>query len=351
MINFYLDRDPPLHDLQEIVRNSRANLNLLRNANILMSGGTGFIGKWIIYALDRANIELGLNLRATVISRNVLNARKILANAGSSELVFLEADLSTLDYRDLISNVNFTHILHGGVAIDLPINKKEELYIHESSLKGAKALLDLAKHQGNVPTFVHLSSGAVYGRISPELGSSLEVELNLHKDGISPYGMSKIETELMISNFGAKGFIKHSNPRLFTFLGPGSPLTKQFAVGNFLFDALAKGKIQVKGNPNTIRSYMYPVDLVIWLFAILANPSSENINVGNPKTITIGELSSIVSILTGNKEVHFLNPHQETTFYAPSVANMRRIYNVDISVDTPEGIKRWLDWLLTSPQV
>ncbi len=42
----------------------------LKGARIFMTGGTGFIGQWMLEALRDADLRLGLGCRVTVLTRN-----------------------------------------------------------------------------------------------------------------------------------------------------------------------------------------------------------------------------------------------------------------------------------------
>ncbi len=339
---------PPAEDLIEIVDLSLNSLELLRNANILLSGGTGFIGKWLVCALQTANQELSLNLSISIVSRNIHSARNKFANFQPEKINFIEADLSTYNKLDSNCKVEFTHFIHAGVTVANPVNRAEEIYIENSSLNGAKTFLDLAKIQVNVPNFTHLSSGAVYGSSNLHEGKFEEAAVQKEHGGISSYGRAKLETEFLIDRYGENGFVKQTNPRLFAFFGPGLPLDKQFAIGNFIQDALSADKITVKGNANTVRSYMYPVDLITWLLATIASPTDRQINIGSSEPITIGDLAQCISAIAGNKKINYTNPTQVPTVYVPSVNNMASIYNVKTTVTLEAGLDRWIKWLASN---
>jgi nucleoside-diphosphate-sugar epimerase len=90
---------------------------------------------------------------------------------------------------------------------------------------------------------------------------------------------------------------------------------------------------------------MYPVDLIVWLLAVIASPISHAINIGSPDPVTIGELSQLIGRIGGNKKVTFTNPNQEPTVYVPSVNNMTSIYSVKTTVGLEAGLERWMRWL------
>jgi dTDP-glucose 4,6-dehydratase len=106
-----------------------------------------------------------------------------------------------------------------------------------------------------------------------------------------------------------------------------------------------KEPIVVNGNPDTVRSYMYPTDLIVWIIKLLLNPSSSTLNFGSDIPITMADLATKINDVTGNKGIQFRGNSEPMSIYFPSTIKARQHLSVRQSVMFEEGIERWVNWL------
>ena len=119
-------------------------------------------------------------------------------------------------------------------------------------------------------------------------------------DATSAYGQSKRACR--------NSYVRHCTPRsmdsrrpsplLFAFAGPHLPLDLNFAIGNFIRDALHGGPIRIGGDGTPRRSYLYASDLAVWLWTILLRGESCRLyNVGSDADLSIADLARKVAAI------------------------------------------------------
>ena len=90
--------------------------------------------------------------------------------------------------------------------------------------------------------------------------------------------------------------------RLFSFVGVRLLAKKQYAISSFIDSAINEQKIVVKGNPNTVRSFLDEKDMSAWLWSALKTAASDEIlSIGSSRGVTIGELAHFISGQTDSR--------------------------------------------------
>jgi len=278
-------------DLIHIFDNTKNLWGQIKNKKIFITGGTGFIGRWLLESFVWANEKLKLNSTALVLTRNPERFKKKAGYLASNRAIHLHKG----DARSFVfPKGKFDFIIHAATEDSF---SPDSLDMYYSNVAGTRRVLDFANKCGN-KKFLFTSSGAIYGKQPigikniPEsyLGAPKTTEIN------SVYGQSKRISEFYCTHYARKFGIETKIARCFAFLGPFLPLDINYAVGNFVRDALSGGPIYVKTNNRVFRSYLYTADLAIWLWTILfKGKSCMPYNTGSPESITVLELANKVA--------------------------------------------------------
>jgi nucleoside-diphosphate-sugar epimerase len=305
---------------------------------ILIYGATGFIGTWLTASLLYSNQILGLNSKIKILTRNAQLAKEKFGRELLSNDIY-QHDLSSSEPK---IEITADLIFHGATPSRSSTGSEDGNALVNSTLNAARHAASVKSRNVDRPHVVHLNSGAIYGKQITQMRSESDLPTTL---GSNPYVEAKLGADQILSKAKLKGLIHFQSPRLFAFGGPLLPLDEHFAIGNFLSNGLQHQKIEVKGNPGTTRSYMYPADLAKVLLLLPSFQTNDSINIGSEASITMIELAELVSNLTSRKGIYLSNPKMELNYYVPSTTNLNRL--VGGSKVTPIEIllEKWIKWL------
>lgn len=308
----------------------------LAGARIFMTGGTGFIGRWMLEALARA----GLDVELVVLSRDPARFAGQAPHL-AARCTLLRGDVMTFN----ASGRGFSHIIHAATDASADLNARDPRRMFDTIVTGTRRALDLARTSG-ARRFLYLSSGAVYGAQPPEVTHVAE---GWHggpdpRDPRSAYGEGKRAAEMLCAIYARQFGLEVVSARIFALLGPLLSLDIHFAAGNFIRDAMAGARIRVEGSGQAVRSYLYAADLTVWLWTLLiAGKRGETYNLGSEEAVSIADLARRTAAILGGPGVEILgrpDPGWNPGRYVPSTAKIRRDLGVAPTVDLDEAIRR-----------
>lgn len=332
-------------DLDAIIEAAEADLLALRGQRLLITGGTGFVGTWLLWTLHHADSRLGLAMRATVLTRDpeTFSAREP-ALADWTELV--RGDVTATPEVGTVDAV-----VHAATPASAAFNDAHPEQMRSIIVDGMGSVLAAIEASGPIP-FLFTSSGAVYGSQPLDLERIAEsyVPASESIDSRNAYALGKRDAEALATAECAGGGPSVRIARLFSFVGPYLPLDAHFAIGNFIRDGLQGGPIRVAGDGTSVRSYMYASDLVPALVAILVRGTAGRAyNVGSNEPISIADLAELVQtracptsevIIEGRAEG--VLPTGAGSRYVPDTTRIVRELGVGSTVTLPEAIDRTL---------
>lgn len=333
------------NDISQILTLLSPDLPKLANSRIVVTGANGFVGKWLSKTLRVANNEFSLNSKILLIGGTKFTFSE---NSNFDKVESRSIDFST---KTLPLEFSFTHALHASTPTNVLTGLHDETKSNFVALNSLNFLLDDAIQSKNKPHIVHLSSGAVY--LNSHEFKSFGIQETEPTNKVAQkidYTSTKLQLEEKIELATAEQVIHGCNPRLFAFYGPFLPLDAHFAIGNFMRNGNEGTHIQVLGNPLTIRSYLYPVDLVILLIRILIEPKLLALNVGSKSPFSIAEVANSVSNVYSNRPILFSGDYDEPSSYFPSTSLAENLYGFSEHVSLEDGLMRWKCWLESDPR-
>jgi UDP-glucose 4-epimerase len=228
---------------------------------ILVTGGAGYIGSHMVHAL----VESG---ESVVVLDNLSTGFK-WAMPKSAELVIGETgDVALVTH--LITERQVSAIIHFAASIVVPDSVSDPLGYYRNNTVNSRALIECAV-RGSVKQFIFSSTAAVYGN-----PAKVPVSEDDAVAPISPYGSSKLMTEIMLRDAGIAHGLNYVILRYFNVAGADPFLrTGQSTKGATHLIKVAvetalgkRAKMEVFGSDyltpdgTCIRDYIHVADLV-----------------------------------------------------------------------------------------
>ena len=315
--------------------------------DILFIGGTGFFGKAFLNYIKLNNPNY-IN-SVTIVGRSAerfLNKNKEFTDIRNVNYIYGDI-LKDISY---LSKFNFTHVIHAA-ADSTNVTELSDTQRYEQIVEGTKNVLNLVRDYFPMSKLLFVSSGGVYGKMLPNKKSFSETDV-LESDILDSsniYAISKREAEHLCLNYHDKYNLNISIARCFCFSGIHLPLDVHFAIGNFVNDVNNNNNIIIKGDGESVRSYLDQDDLIEWFIEILKNDSFKKTiyNIGSEDSISIKDLAKLIKKLSNKKiEVKILNEKNNNlrkTVYVPDCKKIRKKFNLVQKVSLSESLAKMLN--------
>lgn len=334
----------PPEDLDAIRRSLSDVIDGLRGANLFVTGGTGFFGRWLVESFIHLNRAGKLEARMTVLSRDPVRFLASAPHIANGSVRFVAGDVRDFAFPE----APFTHVIHAATEASAKLDAEAPLTMFDVIVAGTRHTLDFAVSAG-ASRLLYVSSGAVYGPQPPEI-SHIEEDRFFGfapNDRRAAYMEGKRSAEFLCSVYAGNHGLAVPVARCFAFVGPHLPLDAQFAIGNFLNDRLHGRTIRVGGDGTPLRSYLYASDMTAWLWRILLKgESARAYNVGSDAAISIRELAETVArpaVLEVVVEGSGKSSGQRNQ-YVPSVRRAAEELGCVAEVSLEQAIEKTIGW-------
>lgn len=341
----------PTADLAHIMDHTRELWESCRGARILVTGGTGLVGSWMLESALHANQALGLDMEITSLVRDRARFDATFPHlAASASLTLCEGDVRTFDPPTL----NFTHIVHTASAASRAEVTQNPEGVVELIERGTDHVLEIARAGVGV-RFLQMSSGSVYGPQPSGLPAFTEA-CAATADRADPrqrFGAAKRRAEQAGEAVVSAG-VGFVSARAFALVGPRLPLDADFALGNFLGDARAGRPITITSDGTVERSWIYMADLTAWCWTLLQRGTpGRAYNVGSEEAMSLWDAAQRVARLPDTpvrvERLREPSPGAEPSRYIPDIARARDELGLDAWIPFDDAIRRTWGWLRNLP--
>lgn len=322
--------------------NNFSNFEELYNSNILIAGGTGFVGKWITEMLIYLNEEYKYNISIYLLARNIPQKNNY---ESVNYIKYIKSDIRNL--KQIPQEINYIINAIGSPDsrdyLSFPIKTIDTIF------NGTKNLLNSASYLPNLKKILHLSSNKVYGNNYSENPIPESGLINNKIESQDIYAQSKSASEALCNAYISELQLPITIVRPFSFIGPFQHLDKPWAINNFIRDALLGGKIRILGDESTVRSYMYGSDMAFYILTILSKGSvGEVYNLGSDNRISLLELALLIKEIFNNKpEIEIKRSRDNYLDVSFDVPDMRKtimlVGDVKISL-IKESLIKSINW-------
>jgi nucleoside-diphosphate-sugar epimerase len=307
---------------------------------ILVLGASGFIGNYLVnHFQKKGNYVCGVDINQPKF--NFSNVDE-----------FIIGDLREKAFVNSVAIRSWDLVFHfaadmGGAGY--VFTKTHDADILSSSLQITINLMEAFKH--GKQTLVYASSACVY----PEHNQLDINNLKISEESAYPaspdsnYGWEKLTGERLCQSFASNYNMDNRIIRLHNIYGPlcsynngkeKSPaaLCRKVVESN--------GKIEVWGDGNQIRSYLYINDLLNAIDLLLQHNIKIPINVGNEHYITINDLAKLI-IKISNKNISIVNKPGPIGVNARTSDNtlIRKLTGWEPQTSLEDGIKQLYYWI------
>lgn len=308
----------------------------MKNKNILITGGLGFIGSHIANHLMNDN-------QVTIIDNLTTGTIKNLKDENNENLKIKIEDIRNINFDELTEDVDY--IFHLAAMASVPLSVENPLECNEINVDATVNLLNSAV-KNDVEKIVFSSSSAVYGE-----NRNIPLKESEPFMPTSPYAATKASCELYLNTFYESYGLKYTALRYFNVFGPNQHKNSQYAavIPNFISSLLEGKQAEIYGDGEQTRDFIYVEDIVKANIAACKADYNGSINVASGKKITINQLYEIVKNTLGSDlEPKYLPERLGDIKH--SLADVENLEKIGIKIDSSKfetQLEETVNWFKT----
>lgn len=339
-------------DFENIVSTMGQELMRLEGKTLLVSGGSGFLGTYIVGVIKFLNKKKLKNPCKVISVDNFITGSK---DNIVEDIEDVHAEYRTIDVTKPFTIKENIHFIIHAAGIASPVYYQNfPLETIDVAVQGTRNMLEYAQANSACESFLFTSSSEIYGDPSKEFIPTPET----YKGNVSSIGPRSCydESKRLAETICMTYFRKYQTPikivRPFNVYGPGMKLNDYRVVPNFITQGLKGEILTVHDRGTQTRTFCYISDAIIAIFKVLlSNKNGEVFNIGNDKNeIAMVDLAKMIIPLFPKQVtmelIHYPStyPADEPTRRCPDISKIKNILKFDPKIQLEEGLMRTVAW-------
>jgi nucleoside-diphosphate-sugar epimerase len=312
---------------------------MLKGANVLITGGAGFIGSALAARLADDNHVRVLD----ILRRNALSSAGLDRHPNIELVVGDVRDMTAV--RRAITGCEY--VIHMASIAGVDTVLKNPVMTMEISIEGTMNVLRATNDSNTIKRVIDFSTSEVFGSYAFRVREADVTSLGAVGEARWTYAVSKLATEHLAHNYWKQFNLPTVAIRPFNIYGPGQ--VGEGAVHAFVVRALQGEKLLIHNEGDQIRSWCYIDDIVDAIVLTMEREESvgESFNIGNPRsTVTIYQLAQLIVRLTESKSpIEFVEwDFPDVELRIPNVKKAEKLLGFRAQVELEEGLLHTIDW-------
>ncbi|TFF89500.1 MAG: NAD-dependent epimerase/dehydratase family protein [Promethearchaeota archaeon] len=316
---------------------------MIKNKNILITGGAGFIGTSLFEELSKFN-----NFIIVIDNFNDYYDGKEEQFTELTSHLTLNNDyklmrrnlLDNSIYEQIEENIDIIFHLAAQAGVRYSIENASE--ISHNNIISTVNVYDYAV-KNDIDKVIYASSSSIYG--NPEY---TPVDENHPKNPISPYAISKLAGEIYADYYYREYSLPVASNRFYTVYGPrGRP---DMAIRKFFHRILNEEQILIYGDGEQLRDFTYISDIIngLILSAEKEKSNGEVFNLGCSNPISVNQLvDKMYNIADKPKNVKYVEERKGDVRVTHSdITKAKKILNYHPKITIDEGLKKTFNWII-----
>jgi len=298
---------------------------------VLITGGLGFIGQ-----------NLALHLRRNNPSWEISAIDWFDGASEAEEEIFNVVHKHCFASDEIMSKYNDVDvIIHLAAYTTVQESISDPLRSLDNNVIKTIKLLEYVRHNSPHTKIIFASTGgAIIGEYDGKINEQIAAR------PLSPYGASKLAVEGLLSAYNGSFGVSSASMRFSNVYGPNS-FRKSSVIAAFCKSYLKEGKIQINGDGQQTRDYIYVDDISEAILQVILQDEQGVFQLGTGIGTSILELARIFQDIDADKNIELDYAQAlsgEVRHNKADISHIQKTLGFEPKIKIEQGIYNTLNW-------